>query len=90
MTRPYFLWDYNLDEADVKKILKEGDEFSRNWLVARILESAKYEDVWKYLGIKEILKIFPSLKLKTPIKNAWEKAFKAWGLKYDNFNSQTK
>ena len=90
MKRPYFLWDYNLSEPEVRKILKEGDEFSRRWLAARILESAKYEDVWKYLSLEEILKIFPSLKLKAPVRNAWEKAFKAWGVSYENFNPSTK
>lgn len=77
---PYFLWDYDLTEEEVKKILKNGDEFSRLWLIGRILESAKYEDVWKYLTLEEILKIFPKLKLKKPIKRAWLNAFKAWGV----------
>jgi hypothetical protein len=77
-TTPYFLWDYDLSEDEVRKILEKGDEFSRLWLVARILESAKYEDVWKYLTLDEILKIFPRLKLKKPIKEAWLHAFKAW------------
>lgn len=77
--RPYFLWDYDLSEEDVRKKLEEGDEFTRRWLIGRILESAKYKDVWKYLTIKEILQIFPKLKLKPPIRQAWEKAFKAWG-----------
>ncbi len=32
---PYFLWDYALDEADVRAILKGDDEQQRAWLVAR-------------------------------------------------------
>lgn len=78
MKNPYFLWDYDLSEREVRRILKEGDEFSRRWLVGRILESASYKDVWKYLSLKEVLEIFPTLKLKPAIKQAWEKAFKAW------------
>jgi hypothetical protein len=79
MKRLYFLWDYDFTEKDVRKMLKHGDDFTKRWLVARILESAKYEDVWIYLSIKEILKIFPKLLLKKPVKQAWETAFKAWG-----------
>lgn len=79
MNTPYFLWDYDWSEKKVRKILKEGDEYQKRWLAARILESAKFEDVFKYLSLKEILEIFPRLKLKPPIRKAWERAFKAWG-----------
>lgn len=79
--KPYFLWDYNLTEDDVRRILKKGDETTRRWLVARILESARYEDVWKYLNVREVAAIFPKLRLKGPVQYVWEKALKAWGIK---------
>lgn len=63
----------------MKRILKEGDEFSRRWLVARILSHANFNDVFKYLTIKEILAIFPKLRMRKETKNAWERAFGAWG-----------
>lgn len=88
--KPYFLWDYNLSDKQVRQILKSGDEFSRTWLVARILESAKFSDVWKYLTVKEVLEIFLKLRLKKPIKEVWEKAFTAWGYNYGNFNTAAK
>ena len=79
MQKPYFLWDYNLTDKQIRKILKSGNEYSRQWLIGRILESAKFEDVWKYLHIREVLEIFPTLKMRSQIKQVWEKAFKAWG-----------
>lgn len=43
---PYFIWDYDLTEADVRRILRgEKGEFTRRWLIARILESAHFDDV---------------------------------------------
>lgn len=87
--RPYFLWDYDLTEEDVRRKIKEGDEYTRQWLIARILESAKYEDVWKYVTLKEVLHIFPMLRLKKPVREAWEDAFRAWGVRYDENNSHT-
>lgn len=75
---PYFLWDYNLDEKEIKRILKKGNQTSRRWLVGRILESARFKDIWHYLSLKEIKKIFPHLKLKKPIKKAWQRALNAW------------
>jgi hypothetical protein len=61
---PYFVWDYDLSENQVKTILKKGDETTQNWLVGRILESAKFADVWKYLSLSQIKQLFPKLKLK--------------------------
>jgi len=79
MPTPYFLWDYDWSDSKVKRVIKAGDEYQKRWLIARILESAKFEDVFKYLSLKEILQTFPRLKLKPPIKEAWERAFKVWG-----------
>lgn len=79
MKRPYFIWDYDLTEEEVRRKLKEGDEFTRRWLIARILSHAKFRDIWKYLTLKEILTIFPKLKMRKQIKTAWERAFAAWG-----------
>lgn len=77
--RPYFLWDYDLTEQDVRSKLKEGDEYTRRWLIARILTSASFNDVFKYLTIKEILDIFPKLRMREEVKQAWERALRAWG-----------
>ena len=76
--RPYFLWDYNLTNEDVKRILREGDESSRKWIIGRILESAQYKDVWEYLSLKEVAEIFPKLRLKKPVRNALSRALKVW------------
>jgi len=76
---PYFLWDYDLPEKQVKTIIAQGDETTKKWLVARILESANLNDVFRYLKLSQIVELFPQLKLKKPIRQAWERAFKAWG-----------
>lgn len=87
--KPYFLWDYDFTETQVKKMLREGNDYTKQWLIARILESAKYEDVWKYLTLKEILAIFQKLRLRKPMREAWEEAFKAWEVNYAQEDSHT-
>jgi len=79
MKRLYFLWDYDYTEKDVREMLKSGDEFTKRWLIARILSSANFKDVFKYLTIEEILHVFPNLKMRKEITRAWERAFSAWG-----------
>lgn len=75
---PYFLWDYDLTEDDVRRILHTGSQTDKLWLTGRILTSAHFDDVWKYLTIKDILAVFPKLRMRSDIKNNWLTAFHAW------------
>ena len=77
-TRPYFLWDYDLTEGDVHTLLRSGDDETKIWLASRILESARFEDVWRYLSLAELKAIFPQLKLKPPVRAAWAYALGVW------------
>lgn len=43
--RPYFIWDYDLTEEDVHRILRSDNEVEKAWLITRILEYAKWEDI---------------------------------------------
>ena len=77
-SRPYFLWDYDLAEEDVLRILNGEDEVAKVWMASRLLESARYTDVWKYLTLEEVRALFPKLKLKPQVRNAWKYALEVW------------
>lgn len=79
MSKPYFLWDYNLSDKEVKEILSQGDEFEKRWLVARILEHAHFRDVFDYLTLEDISGIFSKLKLRPVTRRYWQRALNAWG-----------
>jgi len=74
---PYF-WDYKFTKSDLKKILASGDEIKRRWAMARLVESAPFDEIWDYIGLKELQKDFPHLKLKEPVRRVWQKALKVW------------
>lgn len=76
--KPSFLWDYDLTETQVREILS-GSLEKRKWLVARILEHAKFNEVWKFLTIQDIRRDLPSLRLPQKIKEHWEYTMKRWG-----------
>lgn len=78
LNRPYFLWDYDLTEDDILRILSGENQTDKVWLVSRILESARFEDVWKYVSLSEVRRMLPILKLKKPIRRAWELASSVW------------
>jgi uncharacterized protein (DUF433 family) len=75
---PYFIWDYDLTDADVRAILRGNDEEKKAWLVARLLESATYADIWQYISLAELRAIFPKLRLKPQVRAAWEFALGVW------------
>lgn len=79
MSKPYFLWDYDLSEEDVKKILHQGSDSEKRWLIARILEHAHFDDVFKYLSLKKILRFFPRLKMRPVTRQYWQRALAVWG-----------
>lgn len=76
--RPYFLWDYDLSEDDVRRILRGDNETEKIWMMSRILESAAFDDVWNYVTLKEVREMFPKLRLKKPVRNAWNHALSVW------------
>lgn len=78
LRRPYFIWDYDLTDTDVRVILRGDNEEQKAWLVARLLESARYEDVWGYISLVELRAIFPKLQLKPQVRAAWEFALLVW------------
>lgn len=79
MNKLYFLWDYDIDEKQIRAILRGTNEMEKEWLIARLLTHAKFEDVWKYLNTKDIIKAFPKLRLPPRVKQAWQHALTVWG-----------
>jgi len=74
---PYF-WDYKLTEKNLREILASGDGIKKRWAMARLVESAPFEEIWDYINLKELQKNFPHLKLKEPVRAVWQKALKIW------------
>lgn len=68
-----------MNEEDVKGILAEGSEEEKRWLTARILTSAKYEDVWRYLRPRQVASRLLALRMRASDKKKWVRAFEAWG-----------
>ena len=77
--RPYFLWDYDLTEADVRRILRGKNEVERRWMLGRILTNAHFDDIWTYVTVGEVAEELPSLRMRPEVKQAWENALEVWG-----------
>lgn len=79
MNTPYFLWDYDLTKDQIHTILHGNNEVEKLWLIARILTHAKFEDIWQYLTLEDIIKVFPQLRLAPKTKQDWQHALNVWG-----------
>lgn len=74
---PSFLWEYNLSHGEIVEIL-HGPQKKRLWLVAKILEQAKWDEIWDYLDLNMIERDLPLLRLATKTKKHWEEAIYLW------------
>lgn len=79
MNTPYFLWDYKITNEQVKHILQGKNEVEKRWLIARIITHARFEDIWQYLTINDIVHALPKLQLKPSVQDAWKRALTVWG-----------
>jgi hypothetical protein len=76
--RPYFFWDYDITEDEIHDILRGDNEVERAWVITRILEYARWEDIWRYLTLDDVRKNFERLGLKTYLRDLWAYAIEVW------------
>jgi hypothetical protein len=74
---PSFLWDYDLSHGEILEVLR-GPQKQRLWLVAKILEHGKWEEIWQYLTRRQIAADLPILRLPEKAKRHWEYALRRW------------
>lgn len=77
--RPYFFWDYDIREDDVRRILRHGTSVEKAWVIARILEYAKWNDIWRYLTLADIRENFEHLRFRrSQDRELWAYAIERW------------
>lgn len=75
--RPSFLWEYDLNPGELHEILA-GPRAQRLWLVAKILEQARWPEIWQYLTRRQISADLPYLRLSPSTRRHWEYALRRW------------
>lgn len=75
----YFFWDYDLTDEDVRSILRGANETEKIWVMSRILQAAHWNDICKYLNLKDIRENFERIQWRTPyLKELWSHALEVW------------
>lgn len=77
--RPYFFWDYDIREDEVRGILAGANAVEKAWVISRILQYAKWDDIWRYLKPEDIRQNLPLLRFRRPQdRDAWSYAVERW------------
>lgn len=78
-TRPYFFWDYDLTEDEIRQILRGDNEVEKAWVITRILEYARWDDIWRYLTVDDVRENWPNLRFRWPRdRELWAYALDRW------------
>lgn len=78
--RPSFLWEYSLSPGEIQEILS-GPQKKRLWLVAKILEHARWDEIWNYLTVDQIARDLPYLRLPQKTKAHWQYTLNRWRMR---------
>lgn len=77
--RLYFFWDYDLTEDDIRGIVQNGEPMEQAWVVSRILEYARWDDIWRYLTTDDIRRNFEQLSFRrAQDRDLWAYALERW------------
>jgi len=76
---PYFHWDEPLTVAELRQRLRTGSPEERNRLLSKVLREARDTDVWKFTTPKEVLRLWPRLRLHLGRRRAfWDFLLHRW------------
>jgi len=64
--KPYFIWwDQDVTEDDVRRALVSDNLYRRITYMSYVLNDAEFEDVWKYLKLKDVQENFWRIRWRT-------------------------
>lgn len=76
--RPWFLWDYDITDAQVQELLTHAPAQQRAWLLGRMLERLGPSEIVRYVSLETLQQALPTLRLEEKIKRHWQEAIAAW------------
>ena len=76
--RPWFLWDYDLTEAQVHELLTHAPFEQRKWLLGRMLERLGPAEIVRYVSLGALRQALPRLRLAENIRRHWEETIDLW------------
>lgn len=77
--RPWFLWDVEVTEAELRERLRDPDIRIRAQWAGCILREATYPEVWTYVSVAEVVRDWEHIQRHLGRRRAfWEWLLKGW------------
>lgn len=77
--RPYFLWDVEVSDAELRARLEADDPDTRAQWQAVVMREARYEDVWSYLTLQRVLANWEHIRRHLGRRRSfWEYLLRKW------------
>lgn len=77
--RPAFLWDTPLSEAELRARLHDADPDVRAQWQGVVLREARFDDVWKYVTLDEVVRDWPRIRRHLGrSRDFWDFLLKGW------------
>jgi hypothetical protein len=78
-TRPYFLWDTPISNAELRDRLRDADPDVRAQWQGVVLREARFDDVWSYLTIADVVEDWPRIRSHLGrSREFWEFLLEGW------------
>jgi hypothetical protein len=59
MPRLPYVWDYDIDEAQFRRLLAGEITLDRAWAAVRLIEYAPYREIVRLIGFRDLVKGWP-------------------------------
>ncbi len=86
--RPYFIWNADLSDSDVRAILAgERGDLERIQMIVHVMQNARFDDMWKYIRLDDIVSNWDLVKRMLWPKESrelWQWALQTWGCNVSN------
>lgn len=77
--QPSFIWDVPVTVAELRRHLKHQDPRVRAQWMGRVLREARYQDVWRFVTVDEVLEAFPLVRRHLGrMRRFWEWLLEGW------------
>ena len=74
--RPYFINDYDLSWRDLQGYLASQDDDQRAWAVAKVLDGARWSDIWRLITEDDVRDVLDRLPRR--LRERYSDALSAW------------
>lgn len=74
----YELYDYDLDDQDLREQVKSAWDDERRWAMRHVLRHLDRRRIWEFLEFEDLERELPHLGLSDDERSTWEAALESW------------